>query len=52
MLIKKKWVKKTKLNQIKSWANSLPMMSFILQDLPDNTGISIEFNIPLTSKKN
>ena len=48
---KEKMGKKTKLNQIKSWANSLPMMSFILQDLPDNTGISIEFNIPLTSKR-
>ena len=48
---KEKLGKKTKLNQIKAWANSLPMMSFILQDLPDNVGISIEFNIPLTSKR-
>ena len=48
---KEKLGKKTKLNQIKAWANSLPMMSFILQNLPDNVGISIEFNIPLTSKR-
>lgn len=48
---KDKMGKKTTLNQIKSWANSLPVMNFILQNLPDNTGIAIEFNIPLTSKR-
>lgn len=48
---KKKMGKKTKLNQIKSWANSLPFMKEILKDLPENVGIAIEFNIPLTSKR-
>ena len=48
---KSKLGKKTKLSQIKSWANSLPQMAPLLEDLPDNIGISIEFNIPLTSKR-
>lgn len=42
--------KKTKLSQIKAWANSLPKMKDIIEDLPDNVGITIEFGIPLTSK--
>ncbi len=42
--------KKTKLSQIKSWANSLPFMKDILIDLPDDVGITIEYGIPLTSK--
>ena len=42
---KEKMGKKTKLNQIKAWANSLPFMKYILKDLPDNVGIAIEFNI-------
>ncbi len=42
--------KKTVFNQIKAWANSLPIMKDILKDLPDNVGITIEYNIPLTSK--
>ena len=48
---KEKLGKRTKLNQIKAWANSLPFMKSILDDLPDNVGIAIEFNIPLTSKR-
>ena len=48
---KEKMGKKTKLNQIKAWANSLPFMTEILRDLPENVGIAIEFNIPLTSKR-
>ena len=48
---KEKLGKKTKLSQIKAWANSLPFMKFILEDLPDDVGIAIEFNIPLTSKR-
>ncbi len=48
---KEKMGKKTKLNQIKAWANSLPFMKYILKDLPDNVGIAIEFNISLTSKR-
>ena len=48
---KKKMGKKSKLNQIKAWAHSLPEMVPILSDLPENVGIAIEFNIPLTSKR-
>lgn len=48
---KEKTGKKTKLSQIKAWANSLPIMATLLTDLPDNVGIAIEFNIPLTSKR-
>lgn len=48
---KEKFNKKTKLNQIKAWANSLPFMAYIIADLPDNTGITIEYGIPLTSKR-
>lgn len=47
---KQKMGKKTKLSQIKSWANSLPFMKDILIDLPDDVGITIEYAIPLTSK--
>ena len=42
--------KRTKLSQIKAWANSLPHMAGIISDLPENTGITIEYGIPLTSK--
>ena len=48
---KEKLGKKTRLNQIKAWANSLPMMKEVISDLPDDVGIAIEFNIPLTSKR-
>ncbi len=47
---KEKYQKKTKYNQIKAWANSLPIMSQVIDQLPDNTGIILEYNIPLTSK--
>ena len=47
---KQKMGKKTKLSQIKSWANNLPFMKDILIDLPDDVGITIEYGIPLTSK--
>lgn len=43
--------KKSKLSQIKSWANSLPFMAEILEDLPDDVGIAMEYGIPLTSKR-
>ena len=43
--------KKTKLSQIKSWANSLPFLKDILEVIPDNAGITIEYGIPLTSKR-
>ena len=48
---KEKMGKKSQLNQIKAWAHSLPEMMPILSDLPENVGIAIEFNIPLTSKR-
>lgn len=43
--------KKTKLSQIKSWANSLPFLCYLIEALPDDTGITIEYAIPLTSKR-
>lgn len=48
---KEKMGKKSQLNQIKAWAHSLPEMMPLLKDLPENAGIAIEFNIPLTSKR-
>ena len=48
---KEKMGKKSQLNQIKAWAHSLPEMMPLLKDLPENVGIAIEFNIPLTSKR-
>lgn len=51
MMFLKKMGKKTKLNQIKAWAHSLPAMMPIVSELPENTDIAIEFNIPLTSKR-
>jgi len=48
---KKVFHQKTKLSQIKSWSNSLPFLKDILEMMPDNTGITIEYNIPLTSKR-
>lgn len=43
--------KKTKLSQIKSWANSLPFLIELLEVIPDTCGITIEYAIPLTSKR-
>lgn len=43
--------KKTKLSQIKSWANSLPFLKELLEVIPENAGITIEYGIPLTSKR-
>ena len=43
--------KKTKLSQIKSWANSLPFLLDLLEVIPDDAGITIEYAIPLTSKR-
>ena len=47
---KEKYKRKTKYNQIKAWANSLPIMAQVIDELPDNVGIILEYNIPLTSK--
>lgn len=43
--------KKTKYSQIKAWANSLPFLKDILEVIPENAGITIEYGIPLTSKR-
>ena len=44
---------KTSLNEIRSWNNSLEHMRNIVDDenIPDDSGVAIEFNIPYTSKR-
>jgi hypothetical protein len=39
--------------EIRSWKNSLPYMSSLLEDdgIPDNSGIAIEYNIPFGNKR-
>ena len=41
------------LNEIRSWNNSLMHMRNVVDDdqIPDNSGIAIEFNVPYTSKR-
>ncbi len=43
----------TSQNEVNSWTNSMMYMNTILSDtqIPENVGISIEFQIPLTSKR-
>lgn len=43
----------TSRNEVLSWSNSMMYMNTILSDteIPENAGISIEFQIPLTSKR-
>ena len=40
-------------NEFRSWENSLEYMYKVLNDneIPDNSGIAIEYNIPQTSKR-
>lgn len=40
-------------NEVRSWANSMKQMGLVLADdaIPKNAGISIEFEIPTTSKR-
>ena len=40
-------------SEIRSWKNSLRYMDAIVEDpeIPDDTGIAIEFNVPNTSKR-
>jgi DUF2075 family protein len=40
-------------SEIRSWQNSLGIMERVINspDIPDNSGIAIEFNIPSTSKR-
>lgn len=43
----------TSMNEFRAWKNSLDAMYKVLndKDIPDNTGIAIEYNIPQTSKR-
>jgi len=44
---------KSGVSQVRSWRNSMEYMYKVLNDtqIPDNSGIAIEFNIPSTSKR-
>jgi DUF2075 family protein len=50
---KEKLNRKTSEKEVESWWNSLTFMSRVISDnkIPDNTGISIECQIPQTSKR-
>lgn len=52
-LILEKMGRHTPINEIKSWENSLEYMYKVLNDeqIPDDSGIAIEYNIPQTSKR-
>ena len=45
--------KKVGNSELASWRNSLPYMSRVLEDpdIPENSGVAIEFNIPQTGKR-
>ena len=49
----KKFFGKSGISQINSWNNSMTHMHVMLSDneIPDNSGVAIEFNIPTTSKR-
>jgi len=44
---------RTSQNEINSWKNSMQHMRGVLSDrqIPDDAGVAVEFNIPLTSKR-
>lgn len=48
-----KMKRRTAQNEFRSWENSLEYMYKVLNDneIPDNSGIAIEYNIPQTSKR-
>ncbi len=52
-LIYRKMGKRTVSNEFKSWENSLQQMVNVLNDneIPDDVGIAIEYNVPQTSKR-
>ena len=52
-LIYQKMGKRTVDNEFKSWENSLQYMEKVLNDneIPDNVGVAIEYNVPQTSKR-
>lgn len=45
--------RRTSENEMNSWKNSLMYMNNVLSDssIPDDCGVSIEYQIPLTSKR-
>lgn len=49
----KKFFGGTSNSQLNSWKNSMQYMRGVLDDsqIPDNSGVAIEFNIPTTSKR-
>lgn len=49
----KQFFGKTSESQLNSWKNSMQYMRGVLDDreIPDNSGVAIEFNIPTTSKR-
>jgi len=49
----KQFFGKTSESQLNSWKNSMQYMRGVLDDneIPDNAGVAIEFNIPTTSKR-
>lgn len=51
--IYQKMRKRTVINEFRSWENSLEYMYKVLNDseIPEDTGIAIEYNIPQTSKR-
>lgn len=51
--IYKKMHRRTAQNEFRSWENSLEYMYKVLNDhdIPENSGIAIEYNIPQTSKR-
>ncbi|MBF0579847.1 hypothetical protein IM774_08655 [Erysipelotrichaceae bacterium RD49] len=51
--IKLKMHRTTGKSEMRSWSNSLNYMFFVLNDnqIPDDAGIAIEYNIPQTSKR-
>ena len=48
-----KYFGRTSESQLNSWKNSMQYMRGVLDDneIPDNAGVAIEFNIPTTSKR-
>ena len=51
--IKKKMHRKTATGELRSWTNSLKEMYMVLNssDIPDDCGVAIEYNVPLTNKR-
>ena len=45
--------RKTPENEFRSWQNSLTNMYIVMNDsnIPDNSGVAIEYNIPQTAKR-